>query len=66
MDRLCSINYKFPTPYQLLPDYTTMGGKVVKKASYEIEMVPSGASIEFSLYYDGKKLGSEVTTVEDK
>lgn len=33
--------------------------KGVRVLGYEIEMVPSGASLEFSLYIDGRKQGAK-------
>ncbi|KAI0970582.1 hypothetical protein F4678DRAFT_479977 [Xylaria arbuscula] len=46
--------------YSDLPDFKKKKG--VKRLKFEIEMVPSGASLEFSLYIDGRKQGT--TSVE--
>ncbi|MCJ1345236.1 hypothetical protein MMC31_003442 [Peltigera leucophlebia] len=55
---LCSIKYIFDIPYNSLEDFTGANGKRLKKLSYKIEMIPSGASNEFSMLHRGKKLWS--------
>jgi hypothetical protein len=44
--------------FEDLDDYDTPSGMRVKNIDYEIEMIPSGASVEFSVYYKGRKVGS--------
>ncbi|KAI0799127.1 hypothetical protein GGR55DRAFT_684312 [Xylaria sp. FL0064] len=41
--------------YSDLPDFNIEKG--LKELTYEIEMVPSGASLDFSVYIDGRKQG---------
>ena len=45
--------------YSDLPDFESATGVMVKKLSYEVELVPSGASVEFVLYVGGRKQGSK-------
>jgi hypothetical protein len=42
-----------------LPSHTGTHGKRYRKLSYEVELVPSGASVEFVLYFQGERKGSE-------
>jgi hypothetical protein len=44
--------------FEDLNDYDSPSGKRVKKIDFDIEMVPSGASVEFSVYESGRKIGS--------
>lgn len=45
--------------YSALPDFASKTGMMMKRLDYEIELVPSGASVEFVLYVSGRKQGSE-------
>ncbi|KAI1746422.1 hypothetical protein F4680DRAFT_401390 [Xylaria scruposa] len=45
--------------YSDLPDFESKTRESWKKLSYEIEMVPSGASVEFAIYIDGRKQGGK-------
>ncbi|KAI8289963.1 hypothetical protein K4K60_007210 [Colletotrichum sp. SAR11_57] len=45
-----------------LPDWRTADGTMVKKLGYEIGMIPSGASLDFAVYMDGKELMSQDTS----
>lgn len=61
---LCTINYEVDIPYGSLEDLIGANGKMLKKFSFEVKMIPSGASNEFSIYYQGEKLGSETAQIE--
>lgn len=61
---LCDIKYSFNTPYDSLEDFIGANGKKLKELRYEIEMIPSGASNEFSIYHQGKKLGSQRAQID--
>ncbi|KAI8655978.1 hypothetical protein NCS55_01251700 [Fusarium keratoplasticum] len=49
----CSVN----VPFRDLEDYRNKAGIRVKKLEFHVEMVPSGASIEFAVVVNGKKVG---------
>lgn len=61
---LCNINYNFSIPYDSLENFTGASGKKLKRLVLEIEMMPSGASNEFSIIYQGNKLGSQNVHVD--
>ncbi|OLN95475.1 Heat shock 70 kDa protein 12B [Colletotrichum chlorophyti] len=54
---LCSIKCKLDIPYSKLPEFKTQDGVRAKRMDYEVEMVPSGASMEFVVYIEGRKQG---------
>lgn len=56
---LCTIQCKLAHPVSTLPDFVNQNGRKFKRFEYMIEMVPSGATVEFavSLSSDGTKLG---------
>ncbi|OHE90576.1 hypothetical protein CORC01_14123 [Colletotrichum orchidophilum] len=54
----CKIECKLDIPFSSLPDIKTIDGTMAKKMTYEVEMIPSGASMEFAVYIDEKKQGS--------
>ncbi|KAM0346552.1 hypothetical protein ACHAO7_011748 [Fusarium culmorum] len=56
--KFCEVELDLPTSFQSLKDYTTPSGKLLKKIEFDIEMVPSGASVEFGIYYMDKRIGS--------
>ncbi|KAK8073412.1 hsp70 family chaperone [Apiospora phragmitis] len=55
---LCTITCKLATPVSDLPDYSNSKGQRFKKVWYDLDMVPSGACVELSVWAGGKKLGS--------
>jgi hypothetical protein len=52
--------------YSELPDFYSKTGVMVKRLNYEVELVPSGASVEFVLYYNGRKQGSKSASIHFK
>ncbi len=56
---MCAVDWTLDVPYSLLETFTNSKGERLKKLSYEIEMVPTGASVEFVLYIDGRKQESQ-------
>jgi hypothetical protein len=59
----CTITWTMLTPFALLPDYTNSAGEILKKLEFDLEMIPSGASIEFAVFIDGKRQGGSNTSV---
>lgn len=64
VDKLCNIKFDFNVPYDMLQDFLGANGKTLKILNYEIEMIPSGASNLFSVFYQGEKLGSENARID--
>ncbi|KAG7294155.1 hypothetical protein NEMBOFW57_004223 [Staphylotrichum longicolle] len=63
---LCQITYSNPDmSFDKLENCRGKNLKVLKSLSFEIEMVPSGASTVFSVEYKGTKLGSQNAGVDD-
>lgn len=65
--RLCSVECACSVPFNspLLKDNTSADGKrTTKKLEYDLEMVPSGAAMEFNFYIGGEKQGSQNVNVE--
>lgn len=60
---LCTIDFTVDTPYWQLPDYTNPKGEVLKRLEFEIEMTPSGASLEFAVLVNGKRQGAQNVAV---
>ncbi|KAI0440360.1 actin-like ATPase domain-containing protein [Xylaria telfairii] len=57
---LCEIswNYGDKVTFDSLEDYCGMNGNKLKKLSYDIVMVPSGACTKFAIYYEEVKVAS--------
>ncbi|KAJ5696743.1 hypothetical protein N7536_007155 [Penicillium majusculum] len=65
VNKLCTVHInRRHIPFNSLPDFVGKDGVRAKKWSFEIEMVPSGASNEFIVYYQGERLGSGKADVE--
>ncbi|KZL84344.1 hsp70 family chaperone [Colletotrichum incanum] len=61
---LCIITVELPKPFSELEDWINPKGVKFKKLEFDVEMVPSGASCDFSIYYGDEKLGSQQASVE--
>ncbi|VUC36482.1 unnamed protein product [Clonostachys rosea] len=62
---LCTVNSRLDhISFEDLEDYIAPNGRELKKVSYGIEMVPSGASTLFCVYYGDERLGSENATFD--
>ncbi len=60
---LGKIYCKLDVQYSDLPDFHSRTGRMTKVLNYEIESVPSGASVEFILYIGGRKQGGESVVI---
>ncbi|KAI1162283.1 actin-like ATPase domain-containing protein [Nemania serpens] len=60
MEVLCKISWNQDRgiPFDLLDDYKGENGKRLKKLSYEVVMLPSGASTSFIIYHKGTRVAS--------
>lgn len=61
---LCSMNCRIDVPYQSLEDHRAPNGKILKKGFFEVRMIPSGATVEFSVFHRGELLESRDVKVE--
>jgi hypothetical protein len=61
--KLGTLRCNLDVQYTDLPDFASKKGVMIKKLNYEVELIPSGASVEFVLYVDGRKQGSESTKI---
>ncbi|CAI7672421.1 unnamed protein product [Penicillium discolor] len=67
VQKLCSIDCTCSVPFDspLLKDNTSKDGRrTTKRLEYDLEMVPSGAAMEFNFYIGGEKQGSQNVNVE--
>ncbi|KAK7946949.1 actin-like ATPase domain-containing protein [Apiospora aurea] len=56
--RLVSISCKIATPLEEVPELFNRLGQRSRKLDFDLDMVPSWASVEFAVWAGGKKLGS--------
>ncbi|GKT80507.1 HSP70 family chaperone [Colletotrichum tofieldiae] len=61
---LCTITVELPKTFSELESWINPREVKFKKLEFDIEMVPSGASCDFSIYYEDEKLGSQQASVE--
>ena len=62
----CNINWEAEIDFNNVPTWTNPVGKVFYKLKYDIEMTCSGGSIDFAIYYNGKRQGSKSIAVDFK
>ena len=62
--KLCVFRYTLDVTYDFLEDYINMDGENMKRLYYTLEMIPSGASNEFRVFYEGEKLASHNVSTE--
>jgi hypothetical protein len=60
---MCSIECNINIPFSKLKDWRNSKGEVLKKLEYVMEMVPSGASLEFIVHAEGQKMGASNVAV---
>ncbi|KAJ8113599.1 hypothetical protein ONZ43_g5118 [Nemania bipapillata] len=61
---LCTITIKHDVAYEELADFHSDTGKKLKKFNYVVEMIPSGASMDFAIIYNDIKLGSQNAKIQ--
>jgi hypothetical protein len=64
MEKLCTIHAQLEADYRNLEDYSGKNGCTLKRWNFELEMVPSGASSEFTVYYGGEKRGTQNVAID--
>ncbi|KAK1574456.1 uncharacterized protein LY79DRAFT_593272 [Colletotrichum navitas] len=60
---LCEITWNKKIDFEALPRHVNSLGKVFHRLDYTIEMVCAGASIDFSVSHDGKRVGAKNVSV---
>ncbi|KAI0543985.1 hypothetical protein F4679DRAFT_566597 [Xylaria curta] len=61
--RMCSIDCNIDTPFSKLKDWVNPAGEKLKRLDFDIEMVPSGATLEFNIYVGDQKMGASNVAV---
>ncbi|KAL3474035.1 hypothetical protein BJX99DRAFT_232290 [Aspergillus californicus] len=62
--RHCKIDCVMDVPFESLDDFVSAEtGSRMKKMSFDLEMVPSGATVQFVVYIDGRRQGSQNANV---
>ncbi len=59
----CDISCKLDIEYDDLEDFNTETGETFKRLGYDLQMVPSGAALEFVIYVNGRKQLGQNTNV---
>ncbi|KAK2038571.1 actin-like ATPase domain-containing protein [Colletotrichum somersetense] len=60
---LCEITWNKQIDFEALPRHVNSLGKVFHRLDYTVEMVCAGASIDFSVSHDGKRVGAKNVSV---
>ncbi|TQN67607.1 Heat shock 70 kDa protein 12B, partial [Colletotrichum shisoi] len=62
--KLCDVKWNKTVDFETLPRFTNSLGKVFGKLNFTVEMVCAGASIDFTIIYDGKRVCSKNVEVD--
>jgi len=60
---LCTIDYTLDVPVSTLENWVNPKGVTHKRFSFELEMKPAGATVEFAVYFDGRRQGGQHVNV---
>lgn len=60
---LCTLSFKVDLEREELQEFTNSNCASYHKLSFEVEMIPAGASVEFVVYVDGRKQGARNVNV---
>ncbi|KAF2682390.1 actin-like ATPase domain-containing protein [Lentithecium fluviatile CBS 122367] len=63
VSQLCDISCMIDVPWNKFKTIKKSNGEKIRKLSFEVEMVPSGASVEFAIYIDGRRQGEQNVNV---
>jgi hypothetical protein len=61
---LCIIKCKLDVPLSELKTFKRSDGAMMKHLYYDVEMAPSGAAAECTVYIDGRKQGSKNASIK--
>ncbi|WQF77449.1 Putative ATPase, nucleotide binding domain-containing protein [Colletotrichum destructivum] len=62
--RLCTITWNRKVNFDTLPTFTNILGKVYHELIFDIEMISDGASLDFTIFHGGKRVGGKNVIVE--
>lgn len=62
--RLCLIRWAKIPLFQKLPSWQNTEGKVLHQICYEVRMVAQGASLDFAIYHNRKRMASQSVAVD--
>lgn len=64
VEKLCEIRWTRGISLESLPTYTNPLGKVYHELNFEIEMTCEGGIVDFTVYYEGKRVGAHNVDVQ--
>lgn len=64
VDRMCQMVWNQRVSFESLPTWTNSIGKVYHKLKFDIEMTCEDGTVEFIIYYQGKRVGGRHVEVE--
>ncbi|KUI58335.1 hypothetical protein VP1G_05585 [Cytospora mali] len=63
--KLCAINCKLSVKWSDIPTFRSKKtGQELRRLSFDLEMIPSGATVEFVIYVDGIKQGAQNVQIQ--
>lgn len=64
VQELCEIRWTQDVDIESLPTYTNTLGKVYHRLKYEVEMTCDDGIVDFTVYYQGKRVGAHNVDVQ--
>jgi len=64
VEKLCQIRWTRNISLESLPTYTNSLGKVYHKLNFDIEMTCEDGIVDFTVYYEGKRVGAHNVDVQ--
>ncbi|KAF5964939.1 hsp70 family chaperone [Fusarium coicis] len=64
VNELCEVRWTRNINLESLPTYTNSLGKVYHKLSFDIEMTCEDGTVDFTVYYEGKRVGAHNVNVQ--
>ncbi|KAK1993417.1 hypothetical protein LX36DRAFT_684302 [Colletotrichum falcatum] len=62
--RLCTITWNEKIDFEALPKFINPAGKVYYRLTFDLDMVPDGSSLEFTVLHNGKQVGVNNVSVD--
>lgn len=64
VEKLCEVQWTRDIDIESLPTWTNPLGKVFHKLEHEIEMTCEGGIVDFTIYFEGKRVGARNVEVQ--